>query len=290
MSYGVNILEKGIITKVVNPLFMREHRLGVSTEYLYFNKFDYRGDVNGISIFVSKGSIVDVFKRNTDGAFTLIRKYIATNEGENIINFNFSSSIEDGEMIGVRIWEGVPYLNFNLLDIGFNRYDINGTLVQEHNGAISYSLITDYPSENVGVDENEKGKFVINDFKWIQNEPLQIFHDSLFSGILPKYNFNLNIEPSKKYSGRLFEISTSSLGVKNLSLSATDENFNLVSAKEVKMTVVAKPSVKLSSKSKLKVLFIGDSLFHANRNLIGAEFYRVLNTNEEEKIVDNIFL
>lgn len=122
----------------------------------------------------------------------------------------------------------------------------------------------------------------------------RLFTDSVFSGLHPKTSehsveFHGQGVFAKQNKGHYCKI----LNAGDLRISVYDYRRNVIAEKTTKIHKKPMPTTvnKLSGKSPLQVMFIGDSLIHNNQNAIGKEWLRMINTNNpvEQVIGDVIY-
>lgn len=147
-----------------------------------------------------------------------------------------------------------------------------------------------YKKQNAEIYLREKrsgtyyGGMYIFSFKTIANKDIWIYKDTLFTGLKPLENYEVfvnNAESSfiKNQTKRALKFKASA-GNYEICLFARDIYNEVIFRKDIQISVVNAPSVKLSSKSSFDVLFFGDSIIGQNHNKIGAEFHRYLSSDD----------
>lgn len=126
-------------------------------------------------------------------------------------------------------------------------------------------------------------------------DDFRIFADSTFSGFEVLNNYNIeftgdSVIGERNNKGKFVKIQNAG----TLSVNVFDLNRKLITSKTTQIFKKPKPTIiskNPTPDNKLQILFIGDSLFHFNKNEIGREFLRMLNTdNPSKQIIDNNIL
>lgn len=127
-------------------------------------------------------------------------------------------------------------------------------------------------------------------FKAIVGKRVILYKDSIASGLKPSCNFQVDCRPgdnTQNYTTAALSYLPTTAGTENINVRVMDEFNKEICAKTVSVTSVTMPSVKLANSEQIDVLWMGDSLIAFNGNLIGAEWYRMLATDDQETHIDS---
>ncbi|MCL1666382.1 hypothetical protein M2T78_19120 [Elizabethkingia ursingii] len=136
------------------------------------------------------------------------------------------------------------------------------------------------------IDTNNSGAIMLSENLYtFEGDDLRLYTESLFSGFMPKQNYNIEFIGNDV-------IGTN--GAKGNWVFANNPGFLSVNVFDLNRTKIAFKTTRINKKyfpssitklpagnAKLPILVIGDSLWHNNRNKIGEEWLRMLNTNQE---------
>lgn len=127
-------------------------------------------------------------------------------------------------------------------------------------------------------------------FRTIVGKRVWLFKESIASGMNPLYNFQVESPKGdllENYTNAALSYLPTTAGTQDVRVRVTDSFNYQVAYKNVKITAVAMPESKLAESDPIDVLFMGDSLIAFNGNLIGAEWYRMLATDDQETHIDS---
>lgn len=133
-----------------------------------------------------------------------------------------------------------------------------------------------------------RGDINLFDFRTIVGKSEWLYKDSLMSGIAASDVCDIRCDfktASREFvdnwSSKAIRFKQDTVGTTSLVLTMTLPTGE-EKTKVVNVEVVDAPAKKLASRNKLKVLFMGDSLIFFNKNTIGKEWLRMLNTSDSE--------
>ncbi|WP_411898571.1 hypothetical protein [Elizabethkingia bruuniana] len=144
------------------------------------------------------------------------------------------------------------------------------------------------------LDSNDSGKIMLADNLYtFVGDDLRLYSESLFSGFMPRQNYNIEftgndvIGTNGSKGDWVFANNTGFLSVNVFDLNRTKIAFKTtkVNKKSFPSSITKLPT----GNTKLPILVIGDSLWHNNRNKIGEEWLRMLNTNQEAYNVADVY-
>ena len=123
-------------------------------------------------------------------------------------------------------------------------------------------------------------------FRTIANKHIYLYKDSIVSGLKPTCNYEIYCPKTtsqllSNHSKYNFHYKAAA-GTNNVTIIVKDKYNKVAVSKTVAITTVNRPSVKLSTRDDLYVMFMGDSMIGKNYNLVGAEYLRMLNTLDSE--------
>ena len=128
-------------------------------------------------------------------------------------------------------------------------------------------------------------------FRAIVGKRVFLFKDSIASGMKPSYNFQVDSayrdNGLENYTDAALSYLPTAAGTQTVRVFVRDSFNYQVAYKSVNITAVAMPESKLAESDPIDVLFMGDSLVAFNGNLIGAEWYRMLATDDQETHIDS---
>ena len=127
-------------------------------------------------------------------------------------------------------------------------------------------------------------------FRTIVGKRVWLFKESIASGMNPLYNFQVESPKGdllENYTNAALSYLPTTAGTQDVRVRVTDSFNYQVAYKNVKITAVPMPQTKLAESDPIDVLFMGDSLIAFNGNLIGAEWYRMLATDDQETHIDS---
>lgn len=128
-------------------------------------------------------------------------------------------------------------------------------------------------------------------FRTIVGKRVWLFKDSIASGLKPSYNFQVDSayrdNGLENYTDAALSYLPMTAGTNTVRVFVRDSFNYQVAYKAVNITAVAMPQSKLAESDPIDVLFMGDSLVAFNGNLIGAEWYRMLATDDQETHIDS---
>ena len=127
-------------------------------------------------------------------------------------------------------------------------------------------------------------------FRTIVGKRVWLFKDSVASGLKPSYNFQVDSTDGdllENYTDAALSYLPTAAGTQTMRVFVRDSFNYQVAYKAVNITAVAMPESKLAESDPIDVLFMGDSLIAFNGNLIGAEWYRMLATDDQETHIDS---
>ena len=127
-------------------------------------------------------------------------------------------------------------------------------------------------------------------FRTIVGKRVWLFKDSIASGLKPSYNFQVDSayrDNLENYTDAALSYLPTAAGTQTVRVYVRDSFNYQVAYKAVNITAVEMPQSKLAESDPIDVLFMGDSLIAFNGNLIGAEWYRMLATDDQETHIDS---
>lgn len=183
-----------------------------------------------------------------------------------------------------RVYFNVLTKNTNLLNTATNTITFNTNSI--------YSNITTETLQSKILETSDNGRVMMGEKIYtIAGIEKRLYTESLFSGFDPRVNYNIEtfgdaVLFSGGDKGRFVILKNPG----NLTIRAYDLNRNIVAERSTVISNKAMPTSinKLPSSGTMQVMYLGDSVIHNNRNLIGKEWLRMLNTNDAESVVDNI--
>lgn len=126
-------------------------------------------------------------------------------------------------------------------------------------------------------------------FRAIVGKRVVLYKDSIVCGLKPSCNYQVGCikgDNTQNYTRETLSYLPTNAGTEQINVYVRD----VMAGKLVKIVSVTSsimPSVKLSNSEPIDVLWMGDSLIAFNGNLIGAEWIRMLTTNDQEVHVDS---
>lgn len=170
------------------------------------------------------------------------------------------------------------------------QYTANADMYVVVNGRTGFTI-------NIGGVENflgetETGPFhcgiYLYPFRAIVGKRVILYKDSVCSGLKPTENYQVDCikeDTTENYTWNALSFVPASAGTDTLNVRVRD-SFDHQLNKSVIVTSSAMPQTKLANSEQIDVMWLGDSLIAFNGNLIGAEWYRMLATDDQETHID----
>jgi len=127
-------------------------------------------------------------------------------------------------------------------------------------------------------------------FRAIVGKRYIFYKDSIASGLKPSQSYQVDCvdgDGMENYTWNTLSYLPNAAGEQNINVQVSDV-FNGKINKTIKVTSSVMPVAKLQNSEPIDVFWMGDSLIGFNGNLIGAEWYRMLATNDAESHIDPV--
>ena len=228
-------------------------------------------------IHLVPGDTINVFTRG--GLMTVIA---SCDENGNLLSSLVYSDYTDGEV--QRNYHYTADTDMYVVFCGYNRLnDIRVDVFNDNTGIFRRVELLEEKTES-----NYHNGIYLYPFRAIVGKRVVLYKDSIACGLKPSCNYQVDCvkgDDTQNYTRNALSYLPTTTGAKTINVRVTDGLNNKIT-KQITVTSSNMPSSKLSNSGAIDVLWMGDSLIAFNGNLIGAEWYRMLATNDSETHID----